>query len=98
VTLTVSDRTEASLERIADWEVPKAVGFGIKTGDHAARIVRGGADGIIVGSALVDIVAEGVENDDPTEAVARRLREKARELKDGAVRGAKERALEPESN
>jgi tryptophan synthase alpha chain len=84
----VSDQTDESLARIADWDVPKAVGFGIKTGEHAERIVAAGADGIIVGSALVDIVAEGHENDDPTEAVARRLEEKARELKAGALRGA----------
>jgi len=95
----VSDRTGESLERIADWGVPKAVGFGIKTGEHAERIVRGGADGIIVGSALVDIVAEGAEADDPVEAVADRLEAKARELKAGALRGAdRERAPEPESN
>ena len=88
----VSDHTERSLERIADWDVPKAVGFGIKTGEHAERIVSAGADGIIVGSALVDIVAEGYENDDPTDEVARRLEEKARELKQGALRGATQQA------
>ncbi len=88
----VSDQTDESLARIDDWDVPKAVGFGIKEGDHAARIVRAGADGIIVGSALVDIVAEGTANDDPVADVADRLEAKARELKDGAVRGASERA------
>ncbi len=86
----VSDHTAESLARIADWDVPKAVGFGIKTGEHAERIVRAGADGIIVGSALVDIVAEGQENDDTTEEVAARLEEKARELKAGALRGVEE--------
>jgi len=84
----VSDHTERSLARIADWEVPKAVGFGIKTGDHAERIVRAGADGIIVGSALVDIVAEGEDHEDSTETVADRLEAKARELKEGALAGA----------
>jgi tryptophan synthase alpha chain len=88
----VSDQTDESLARVADWDVPKAVGFGIKSGDHAERIVSAGADGIIVGSALVDIVAEGHENGDPTEEVAARLEEKARELKQGALRGAGERA------
>jgi tryptophan synthase alpha chain len=84
----VSDRTAESLARVGDWTVPRAVGFGIKTGEHAKRIVTAGADGIIVGSALVDIVAEGHENGDPTEQVAARLREKARELASGARAGA----------
>jgi len=88
----VSDQTESSLARIADWDVPKAVGFGIKTGEHAERIVRAGADGIIVGSALVDIIAEGHENDDAVDAVAAQLESLARELKDGAVRGHAGRA------
>ena len=87
----VSDQTEGSLERLDDWDVPKAVGFGIKTGDHAERIVAAGADGIIVGSALVDIVAEGAENGDSAEAVADRLAAKARELKAGALNGREQR-------
>jgi tryptophan synthase alpha chain len=88
----VSDHTERSLARIDDWDVPKAVGFGIKTGEHAERIVAAGADGVIVGSALVDIVAEGHQNDDPTEVVAERLERTARELKRGALRGVGETA------
>ncbi|WP_082146698.1 tryptophan synthase subunit alpha [Halostagnicola sp. A56] len=91
----VSDQTGESLERLADWEIPKAVGFGIKTGEHAERIAAAGADGIIVGSALVDIVAEGHEDDRPVEETADRLAEKARELKAGATRGA-ESLPEPE--
>ena len=87
----VDDATEESLARITDWDVPKAVGFGIKTGDHAERIVGAGADGVIVGSALVDIVAEGYENGDPTGEVAARLEALARELKAGALRGARTR-------
>ncbi|MFB6221314.1 MAG: tryptophan synthase subunit alpha [Halolamina sp.] len=87
----VSDQTAESLARIADWDVPKAVGFGISTGDHAARVVEAGADGIIVGSALVDLIAEGAEEDKPPSVVADALRAKARELKAGAVRGAERR-------
>jgi tryptophan synthase alpha chain len=83
----VSDQTAQTLARIDDWDVPKAVGFGIKTGEHAERIVRSGADGVIVGSALVDIVAEGTENADPVSETAAKLEAKARELKDGALRG-----------
>ena len=92
----VSDQTERSLDRLADYDVPKAVGFGIKTGDHARRIVAGGADGVIVGSALVDIVAEGVANDTPTDEVAARLAEKTRELKAGAERGYAQRVPQAE--
>jgi len=86
----VSGQTGESLARLREYDVPKAVGFGIKTGEHAARIVRAGADGIIVGSALVDIVAEGHENGDSTDAVADRLEAKARELSAGARRGAEQ--------
>jgi tryptophan synthase alpha chain len=83
----VSDQTTESLDRLAEYDVPKAVGFGISSGEHAERIVAGGADGIIVGSALVDIVAEGVEDDLSTDAVADRLEALSRELKEGAERG-----------
>jgi len=92
----VSGQTEESLERLADYDVPKAVGFGIKTGEHAERIVAAGADGIIVGSALVDIVAEGAEAEEPAETVAARLEEKARELKQGALRGYEQRVPQAE--
>ena len=87
----VSDQTGQSLDRLREYDIPKAVGFGIKTGDHAAHIVEGGADGVIVGSALVDIVAEGVESGASAADVADRLEDKARELKEGAERGFAQR-------
>lgn len=83
----LSDHTERTLSRLDGWETPKAVGFGIKTGEHAERIVRAGADGIIVGSALVDIVADGRERGRPSREVGDLLEEKSRELKGGALRG-----------
>ena len=88
----VSDQTTESLDRLEAYDVPKAVGFGISTGEQAARIVAGGADGIIVGSALVDIVADGHETDRPAEAVAEDLQTLSRELKTGAERGLEARA------
>ncbi|MFB6080889.1 MAG: tryptophan synthase subunit alpha [Haloferacaceae archaeon] len=91
----LSDRTAETLERVAAVErtvtdrepLPKAVGFGIKTGEHAERVVRAGADGVIVGSALVDVVAEGQQRGDPPVVVTGRLESLARDLKAGAVRG-----------
>jgi len=38
---------------------PKAVGFGISTGKQAAELIKAGADGVIVGSAFVDIIGSG---------------------------------------
>lgn len=59
---------------------PKAVGFGISNGRQAAEIIRAGADGVIVGSAFVDIIAKGVD-------VPERLEALAKELKDGTRGG-----------
>jgi len=87
----VSDRTAESLARLSDWSVPKAVGFGISSGEQAAEVVAAGADGAIVGSALVDIIAEGVESDRSTDEVADRLERKARELADGVAAGTDRR-------
>ena len=86
----VSDRTAESLERLAEWDVPKAVGFGISSGEQARAVVAAGADGVIVGSALVEIVAEGHESGDSTDEVAARLEGLASELKAGALVGAEE--------
>ncbi|MFC7080907.1 tryptophan synthase subunit alpha [Halorussus caseinilyticus] len=85
----VSSETHVSLGRLDGTDLPKAVGFGISERDHAREIVSGGADGIIVGSAFVDIVAE---QDD----TADRLEAKARELKAGALDGVNT-APEPEN-
>jgi tryptophan synthase alpha chain len=36
---------------------PVAVGFGISTPEQASRVIGLGADGVVVGSALVDLVS-----------------------------------------
>ena len=91
----VSARTEESLDRLTEWGVPKAVGFGISSGEQASEVVAAGADGVIVGSALVDIVAEGAEAGEDAATVADRLEAKGREIKEGAVTGA-QRTPRPE--
>lgn len=56
--------------------LPVAVGFGIKTPERAAAVARV-ADAVVVGSALVDEVAEAVERN---EDVTRRVLSKAESL------------------
>ena len=56
--------------------LPICVGFGIKDGETAKRIAPY-ADGIVVGSAFVNLVAKGGS---PSE-ISARLKEKASELR-----------------
>ena len=43
-------------------ELPVAVGFGVRTGEQAREIAKG-ADGVVVGSALVNAIADSLDND-----------------------------------
>ncbi|KQT60105.1 tryptophan synthase subunit alpha [Methylobacterium sp. Leaf456] len=70
----------------AKTDLPVVVGFGVRTGAHAASVAEG-ADGVVVGSALVDALArsldgEGRASEGTVEAVAGLVRELA-----GGVRG-----------
>ena len=85
----VSDATTTSLARVRAFEeqatsepLPKAVGFGISTADHARTIIEAGADGIIVGSALIDLL-----DGDDVAGTAELLTKKAVELKEGGLSG-----------
>jgi tryptophan synthase alpha chain len=52
-----ADTIEAAVARLkAATDLPVAVGFGIRTPDQAAAVARV-ADGVVVGSAIVDLVA-----------------------------------------
>jgi tryptophan synthase alpha chain len=44
-------------------KTPIAVGFGISTPEHVAEVIKFGADGAIVGSAVVRIIQENLEDD-----------------------------------
>jgi tryptophan synthase alpha chain len=54
--------------------LPVAVGFGIKTAEDAADIGRH-ADGIVVGSVLVDAIAQSLENGKATDKTVNAVRE-----------------------
>ncbi|MDD1687343.1 tryptophan synthase subunit alpha [Methanoregula sp.] len=43
-------------------DLPLALGFGISTPEHAKTCAAAGADGVIVGSAIVDIVERNLDN------------------------------------
>ncbi len=58
--------------------LPKVVGFGISSREQASEIISAGADGVVVGSAFVNIIAGGRD-------VPERLEMLARELKEGIV-------------
>jgi tryptophan synthase alpha chain len=83
VTGTRSDIAVSTRELIGrvKTSTPKAVGFGISNGRQAAEMIRAGADGVIVGSAFVDIIANRKNVPERLEALARELKEGIRQQK-----------------
>jgi tryptophan synthase alpha chain len=61
--------------------VPLAVGFGVSKPEHVKGIIGSGADGVIVGSAFVNIVDRNLGNVD---AMLKEIEETARRLKEAA--------------
>jgi tryptophan synthase alpha chain len=81
----LADSTVQLVKRILPFtsgRVPLAVGFGISKPEHAKRIIQSGADGVIVGSAFVNIVCEHQCDVDrmvgELEATARKLKDSVR--------------------
>jgi len=87
-------RVTAAVRRIKrHTRLPVAVGFGVKTAEHA-RAIAAGADGVVVGSALVDALRASLDpggkaTSGTVEAVAGLVRELAKGVR-GAVRQAAE--------
>jgi tryptophan synthase alpha chain len=68
--------------------LPVAVGFGVKNADHARAVARG-ADGVVVGSALVERLRKTLDKDgSATEKTVPEVTSLVRELADG-VRSAR---------
>ncbi|CAI9785706.1 unnamed protein product [Fraxinus pennsylvanica] len=56
---SVSDKVQSLLHEIKEaTSKPVAVGFGISKPEHVKQVARWGADGVIVGSAMVKVLAE----------------------------------------
>ncbi|RLG24200.1 tryptophan synthase subunit alpha [Methanosarcinales archaeon] len=74
----LQESTRSLIQRV-ETTTPKAVGFGISTPKQAREVIRSGADGAIVGSAIIDIIAKNKDNINKTceeiEALTRRLKE-----------------------
>src|SRR2546427_4847346 len=58
--------TVKRVKSLANGRIPVSAGFGISQPEHISSLLRAGADGAIVGSALVRTVAEHLN--DPEEA------------------------------
>src|SRR4051812_32016327 len=68
--------------------LPVAVGFGIKTPERAAQLARV-ADACVVGSALVDAVAEAIaQNRDPVRNVLETVERLAKSVRSARVEGS----------
>ena len=66
----VSARVQQLLEDIkAKTDLPVCVGFGVSTGVQAQQIKGWGADGVIVGSALVKCLGQASDPDDGVAAM-----------------------------
>jgi tryptophan synthase alpha chain len=50
----------SKLKKLTD--VPICVGFGISKAEHAATIAQAGADGVIIGSKLVELIEHNLDN------------------------------------
>jgi tryptophan synthase alpha chain len=69
-------------------KLPVCVGFGVRTAEHA-RAIASGADGVVVGSALVEAVRQSLGPDSkPTSRSVTAVADLARALAEG-VRGAR---------
>ena len=81
---TISEAVKTLIQRVAAIkpDIPVVVGFGISKPEHVREIVASGAQGVIVGSAIVERIAE--HRDEP-ELMISALRKFCAELKAATV-------------
>jgi tryptophan synthase alpha chain len=83
---TIGDSTIQLIKRVLPFtngRVPLAVGFGVSKPEHAQQIIGAGADGVIVGSAFVNVIQRNGGKIDKTIV---ELSELARQLKTATLR------------
>ena len=83
---TLQDITKETLGRVKrhlKGEIPVAVGFGISKPRHVREIIEAGADGAIVGSSIIDLLAKNLED---RQRALREISDYAREMKDATKR------------
>jgi tryptophan synthase alpha chain len=89
------DKVTGAVARIKrHTKLPVCVGFGVRTGEQARALAQG-ADGVVVGSALVDVLRKSLDaGGKPTAATVAAVSDLVRALADG-VRGARRVAAKP---
>ncbi len=61
----VANSTTELIKRVREHtDLPLCVGFGISKPEHVKEVLESGADGAIVGSALINIIADNLDNED----------------------------------
>lgn len=85
---SIAPETLSLLHRVKESSpLPVVPGFGISTADHVRTYARAGADGFIVGSAIVSLVGDHAGQGPEMEATIRSL---VRELKEAASEGQRD--------
>ncbi len=77
----IEDSTIQLVKRVLPYtsgKIPLAVGFGVSKPEHVTQIIEAGADGVIVGSAFIDIIRK---IPDVTDKALKQLQETATALK-----------------
>jgi tryptophan synthase alpha chain len=60
---TLSTSVKGLISRIKkETNIPVCVGFGISTPEHAAKVAKSGADGVIIGSKIVGLIEDNIKN------------------------------------
>ena len=82
----MTDHVDEAVVRLRQYtDLPIAVGFGIKTPEHA-RSVAEKADGIVIGSAIVDLVKENLQSDgSPNAGIAKTVHSYIRDIADSVA-------------